>query len=115
MPTVKDERAKLQAQLRAKDFAYSNGLVLRFLNLLYPDYVPLSRMYDIIATHKVEQDEYLKSISFLADEEYIYLRSISGKARASLADNDYTDLEAYIAPKGTRLLNGEFDDRQIEV
>ena len=69
----------------------------------------------MVAGHGVDEDEFLDSVNFLAEEGYLHLRLVADKTPASLADNDYRDMEAKLTGKGIRLLSGGIRDNQIEV
>ena len=97
-----------RARLRAGNFVHNNGLVLRIINIL-------RYKYNRLTGHGVSEDEYLDSVNFLAEEGYIHLRLAADKTPASLADNDYRDIEAKLTGKGIRLLSGGIRDNQIEV
>ena len=104
-----------RARLRAGNFVHNNGLVLRIINILRYKYNRLTGVKDVVAGHGVSEDEYLDSVNFLAEEGYIHLRLAADKTHASLADNDYRDIEAKLTGKGIRLLSGGIRDNQIEV
>lgn len=104
-----------RAQLRAGNFIHNNGLVLRIINILRYKYNRLTGVKDVVAGHGVEEDEFLDSVNFLVEEGYLHLRLTADKTPASLADNDYQDMEAKLTGKGIRLLCGGIRDNQIEV
>ena len=104
-----------RARLRAGNFVHNNGLVLRIINILRYKYNRLTGVKDVVAGHGVSEDEYLDSVNFLAEEGYIHLRLAADKTPASLADNDYRDIESKLTGKGIRLLSGGIRDNQIEV
>lgn len=104
-----------KSALRAGNFVRNNGKVLRTVNILRFKYNKLSGVQSVLEDDGIAEDEFLDSINFLVEEGYIHLRRISTKEDASLADSDYTALEAKLAGKGIRLLAGGIQDDLIEV
>lgn len=102
-------------RLSAGNFIKNNGAVLRTINILRYKYNKLTGVRMVLAGNGIEEDEFLDSVNFLLEEEYIHLRDISTKAVATLADSDYKTLEAKVTAKGIRLLAGGIDDTMIEV
>ena len=88
--------------------------MLRIINILRYKYNRLTGVKDVVAGHGVSEDEYLTH-HILSEEGYIHLRLAADKTPASLADNDYRDIEAKLTGKGIRLLSGGIRDNQIEV
>ncbi len=101
--------------LRAGNFAHNNGAVLRTVNILRFKYNKLRGVQSVLEDDGIDKDEFLDSINFLAEEGYIHLRQIATKDDASLADSDYSVLEAKLTGKGIRLLAGGCSDDMIEV
>ena len=102
-------------KLNAGNFVRNNGLVLRTINILRYEYNKLRGVQNVLENQGVSEDEFLDSINFLAEEEYIKLRTITSKENASLADYNFEMIEAKLAAKGIRLLAGGIDDNMIEV
>ena len=57
-----------RARLRAGNFVHNNGLVLRIINILRYKYNRLTGVKDVVAGHGVDEDEFLDSVNFLAEE-----------------------------------------------
>lgn len=104
-----------KSALRAGNFVRNNGMVLRTVNILRFKYNKLTGVQSVLEDGGITEDEFLDSINFLAEEGYIHLRHISTKENASLADDEYTALEAKLTGKGIRLLAGGCSDDMIEV
>ncbi len=104
-----------KSALQAGNFVRNNGKVLRIVNILRYKYNKLSGVQSVLKDDGIAEDEFLDSINFLAEEGYIHLRHISTKENATLADSDYTSLEAKLTGKGIRLLAGGVQDDMIEV
>lgn len=105
-----------KSELRAGNFVHNNGRVLRTINILRTKYNKLTGVERVLQDDGISEDEFLDSINFLADEEYIKLRIISSKDEVNdIADNDYRTLEAKLTAKGIRLLAGGIEDNMIEV
>lgn len=105
-----------KSELRAGNFIHNNGRVLRTINILRTKYNKLTGVERVLQDDGISEDEFLDSVNFLTDEEYIKLRLISSKDEVSdIADNDYRTLEAKLTAKGIRLLAGGIEDNMIEV
>lgn len=104
-----------KSALRAGNFVRNNGKVLRTVNILRFKYNKLAGMQSVLEDGGITEDEFLDSINFLAEEGYIHLRHISSKVDTSLADDEYTVMEAKLTGKGIRLLAGGCSDDMIEV
>lgn len=102
-------------RLKAGDFVRNNGRVLRTINILRIKYNKLTGTKNVLRNDGIDGDEFLDSTNFLAEEGYIHLRHIATKEAATLADCDYTTLEAKLTGKGIRLLAGGIEDNMIEV
>lgn len=102
-------------KLKAGNFVRNNGKVLRTVNILRFKYNKLTGVESVLEDDGIAEDEFLDCINFLAEEGYIHLRGISTKDTATLADSDYTTLEAKLTGKGIRLLAGGCGDDMIEV
>lgn len=101
--------------LNAGNFIANNGLVLRTVNILRHKYNKLVGVQHVLVENGVSEDEFLDSINFLSDEEYIHLRHVQTHQDAALADIDYRQMEAKLTSKGIRLLAGGINDEMIEV
>lgn len=102
-------------KLNAGNFVKNNGSVLRTINILRYKYNKLTGVQNVLQGNGIDEDEFLDSINFLAEEGYIHLRDIATKDGATLADSEYTTLEAKLTSKGIRLLAGGIEDTMIEV
>lgn len=102
-------------KLNSGNFVKNNGRVIRTINILRYKYNKLIGVQSVLKDAGIEEDEFLDSINFLAEEGYIHLRDISTKANATLADSEYETLEAKVSSKGIRLLAGGINDTMIEV
>lgn len=101
------------AKMRAGRFIKNNGRVLRTINLLRYKYEKLEEVK--YALDDMPDNEYLDSLNYLAEAEYIQIRHITSKQLAEIADVDYIHLEAKLTEKGIRLLAGKLEDDLIEV
>ena len=101
------------AKMRAGRFIKNNGRVLRTINLLRYKYEKLDEVK--YALEDIPDNEYLDSLNYLSEAEYIQMRHITSKQVAEIADVDYIHLEAKLTEKGIRLLAGKLEDDLIEV
>lgn len=101
------------AKMKAGRFIKNNGRVLRTINLLRYKYEKLEEVK--YALDDMPDNEYLDSLNYLSEAEYIQMRRISSKQIAEIADVDYVHLEAKLTEKGIRLLAGKLEDDLIEV
>lgn len=102
-------------RLRAGGFVRNNGKVLRTINILRIKFNKLTGTKNVLKDDGIAEDEFLESVNFLAEEGFIHLRHIASKEAATLADSDYTTLEAKLTGKGIRLRAGGIEDNMIEV
>lgn len=102
-------------RIKAGSFARNNGQVLQAVNILRIKFNKLSGIERVLKNDGMGPDEFLESVNFLAEEKYIYLRQISTKETAALADTAYTALEAKLTGKGIRLRAGDIEDGMVEV
>ncbi len=109
------DKEKLKKELLASNFKENNGLILLSLNILQTKYTKLISLYSVFKTRNLGEDDFVESINFLAEEEYIYLRDIDTKNKSSLDSSFYKDLESKLSSKGLRLLNGGLSDNMVEV
>nr|DAH02165.1 MAG TPA: hypothetical protein [Caudoviricetes sp.] len=101
------------AKMRAGRFIKNNGRVLRTINLLRYKYEKLEEVK--YALEDMPENEYLDSLNYLSEAEYIQMRRVTSKQIAEIADVDYVHLEAKLTEKGIRLLAGKLEDDLIEV
>ncbi len=101
------------SKIRAGRFIKNNGLVLRTINLLRYKYERLAEV--CYALDDMLENEYLDSLNYLCESEYIQLRHIKSKQPAELADTEIADLEAKLTDKGIKLLAGKIFDELVEV
>lgn len=99
--------------MRAGEFCVNNARVLCTINILYTKYVPLKTIR--YALPELDEQDISKSVNFLAEEEYIHVRTINEHAAASIADWQLADLEAKVSGKGIRLLAGKIKDDCVSV
>jgi hypothetical protein len=100
-------------KMRAGRFVENNGQVLRTINILRHKYEQLKDVWYALNT-EMSETEYLDCINYLAEAGYIALRDITTKEPASIADADYTRLEAKVTALGIQLLGGAIDDKMIK-
>ena len=100
-------------KIRAGRFIRNNGRVLRAINLLRYKYEKLEEVK--YALEDIPENEYLDSLNYLSESEYIQLRHTKSKQSAELADVDITQLEAKLTDKGIKLLAGKMFDELVEV
>lgn len=111
------ERDEMIKRIRADAFPKNNGSVLSCINLLNRiGFSPLEQVKAGAKNWGVEKAEFLDSIHFLQQAEYIEIRTIDGKVMgADLADYDYRDLEVRVSAKGIRLMQGSIRDECVNV
>jgi hypothetical protein len=109
------DKAKEKMKLRAGAFIVNNGRVLAIINILRNKYNPLRSVEQVLKGEGIDQSEFLDSVNFLSEEQYIHLRDIERKEKAGLADANFLTLEAKITGKGIRLLGGGITDNMIEL
>lgn len=107
------DKDTLLDKLRAGRFIKNNGRVLRVINLLRYRFESLSEVR--YALDDMPENEYLDSLNYLFESEYIQLRHIKSKQSAKLADAGIDELEAKLTDKGIRLLAGRITDELVEV
>jgi hypothetical protein len=105
----------LEKKIRAGNFMSNNGRVLRTINILRIKYNRLKGI--AYALSDMREGEFLDSVNYLAEAEYIELRHIETKSLVTtgLADIDYSLLEAKLTVKGIQLLAYAIKDPLIEV
>ena len=84
---------KLKEQARKNAFRSNNGAVIRTANVMRTDYVQLDIVLAAL-TPKIGKAEIMDSINYLTEAEYIRLRVIGTDRQSTLADSDFSDLEA---------------------
>lgn len=94
-----------------RDFRENNSRILQNINLLQHRYACLLSLRR--AHLELDEDIFLKSVNFLQQTGYIEIRSIDTRQDVLLPDAKYTDLEARVSQKGSRLLGGELFDKMI--
>ncbi len=92
-------------KIRAGRFVRNNGRVLRTINILRYKYEKLEEV--LYALDDLKENEYLDSLNYLCELEYIQLRHIKSKQAAELADTKIVDLEAKLTNRGIKLLAGK--------
>lgn len=101
-------------KMRAARFIENNGRVLQMLNLLRIKYIKLGEAQYAMA-EDISENEFLDSVNYLLECEYIKLRDIRGKQAALLADVDYNLLEAKLTQKGIDLLRGNIVNENVKL
>lgn len=94
-------------------FIKNNGLVLRTIHLLRYKYEKLEEVRYAIGD--MSEGEYLDSLNYLCESEYIQLRHIKNKQPVELVDAEIEDIEAKLTNKGVKLLTGKIFDELVEV
>lgn len=100
-------------KIRTGRFVKNNGRVLRTINILRYKYEKLEEV--LYALDDLKENEYLDSLNYLCESEYIQLRCIKNKQSAELADTEIAELEAKLTDKGIKLLSGKIFDEMVEV
>lgn len=100
-------------KMKTGKFIKNNGLVLRTINILRYKFEKLEEVK--YALDDMPENEYLDSLNYLCESEYIQLRNIKSKKSAELADEDISQLEAKLTDKGIKLLAGKIFDEMVEV
>lgn len=108
-----NEEKEIFDKIRARKFIRNNGRVLRTINMLRCRFEKLSEVQ--YALDDIPENEYIDSLNYLCEEEYIQLRHIKSRQAAILADCDISQLEAKLTGKGIRLLAGKLFDELVEV
>lgn len=103
-----------ESKLKAGNFVYNNGAVLRTMNILSGKFHKLSGIAQVLKGESISEGEFLESVNFLTEDRYIRLRRTCDKSDALLADNDYTELEALLTSKGIRLTKNNIKDDLID-
>ena len=100
-------------KMKTGKFIKNNGLVLRTINILRYKFERLEEVK--YALDDMPENEYLDSLNYLCESEYIQLRHIKSKKNAELSDKDISELEAKLTDKGIKLLGGKSFDELVEV
>lgn len=110
-------REEMMRQIRADAFPKNNGSVLTCINLLNRiGFSPLEQVRVGVSNWGIEKAEFLDSVHFLQQSEYIETRTIEGKTMgADLADYEYQELEVRVSSKGIRLMQGSISDECVKV
>ncbi len=104
---------ELKQRIKASNFIKTNGKVLATLNILSTKYTRLNSVATVFKD--ITESEFIESINFLTEEDYINLRHTETREKVILADTDIEVIEAKLSGKGLRLLNGGIEDNMIEV
>lgn len=104
---------KDKQSLIASAFARNNSCTLQAINILRTKYNRLTGVRNVVRRDGMDEDEFLDSVNFLAEEGYIHLRHIATKESTTLADSDYTTLEAKLTGKGIRQRAGAVEDKLV--
>ncbi len=100
-------------KIKTGRFIKNNGRVLRTINILRYKFEKLEEVK--YALDDIPDNEYLDSLNYLYESEYIQLRHIKSKKSAELSDMDISELEAKLTDKGIKLLAGKIFDELVEV
>ncbi|MBE7053387.1 MAG: type VI secretion protein [Ruminococcaceae bacterium] len=109
------DNEKLKERLRAEAFKRNNGLVLRTINILRTKFNNLTTVKAVCEDSGVSEGEFIDSVNYLNEAEYIKLRDIATRCDIVFADANYKDLEAKLTAKGIRLLAGGINDELIDI
>lgn len=109
------DREAEKRRLRADNFIMNNGRVLSTINLLREKYNSLRSVEKAVEYEGICKQDVIDSVNFLAEEGYVHLRDIRTHESATLADFDYTTLEAKVTGKGIRLLGGGISDNMVDL
>ncbi|MBQ8569347.1 MAG: type VI secretion protein [Oscillospiraceae bacterium] len=97
-------------RIRSENFAETNGIVLRAINIGGIGYNKLAQLCRALAP-ETERDSFISAVNYLCLAGYINIRRCDSKAPADIADEDIDNIEAKLSAKGLRLLAGrEHDD-----
>lgn len=99
-------------KVKAGRFVKNNGRVLRTINMLRYRFVKLTDAK--YALDDMPENEYIDSVNYLSEVDYIQCRHIASRQDAKLADNELDDLEAKLTDKGIRLLSGKIIDELVD-
>ena len=110
-----NEAEKMKRKMRSGAFRENNGRVLRALNILRHDFVSLRDVK--YAVEEIPENQYLDSLNYLRESDYIHLRNIeTGElVQFGLADMDYKDLEAKLTKNGIKLLSFSIKDEDVVI
>lgn len=100
-------------KIRTGRFVKNNGRVLRTINILRYKYEKLEEV--LYALDDLKENEYLDSLNYLCESEYIQLRHIKNRQNTGLADAEWRELEAKLTDRGIKLLAGKIFDELVEV
>ena len=106
------DKETLRKRIEASNFIENNGTVIRTINHLHCVYNKLKTIKSVL---NMELDEIVDSVNYLYEEGYIHLRHIDSKEAASLADTNFSDLEAKLTAKGIRFIAGKIKDDCIDL
>lgn len=103
---------EINENIRRGRFFKNNGKILKLINVLRSDYSSLEDLKYVIGDIKI--NEYIDSVNYLTEIEYIRLRNKHTKKESTLADDRLEDLEAKLTAKGIKFLAGKLDDDCVE-
>ncbi len=107
------EKERIRQLVASGNFVKNNGRVLRAINILRYEYKHLEDLE--YALPELEHDEIMDSVNYLSECEYISLRHIVSRQPATLADDEFEEIEAKLGKNGIRLLAGKLHDDCVEV
>ena len=90
-----------------------NGTILRTLNVLENSRCGLSSLEFVFKGH-TEHDDFIESVKYLSESEYITLRKCDGTPTEFMADK-FDDTEMSLSAKGIKVLRGMITDNCINV
>ena len=102
-------------QMEVQEFKKRNWKILGIINIPSPSYHKLDSIYDVLKNDdRGTYKDYIYSVNFLVQEKYINIRNSASHKYEDLADcDDYSELEANLSSKGTRLLKGNIIDDMV--
>lgn len=107
------DKEELRRRVEAGAFASNNGKVLRTINIMAGNDIPLRSLQ--YALQEIGDGDLAESLYYLQDAEYIKARTTHGHEQADVAGADYDAVEVRITARGMQLLMGYATDPAIKV
>jgi len=92
--------------------AQTNGLILKFLNKVYPDGLTLKLIEGLLYDWKIfttERELLKENVRYLLNKDYIEVKDVDFPSLSSSIK------KVYLTAKGKALLEGEFIDHNVEL
>lgn len=105
-------RDEMLKRIKASDFIDNNGKILRGIHMLMHDYKRLSSIYKALG---IDSDDFMDSVNYLIESEYIRIRHCDSHKYVELADFNLDEIESKLTAKGIQLLAGAFNDPCVSV